>query len=116
MAKVENLSIADESPRDAMLAFMMMHMTNPKEKPTPFTQLDPNIARMILDVLLEDSAATRKRAGLVSPPSSPRQTEARRAPPAPIRPPRPAVAQDPGQQVAAARALFAVVPASAPDA
>ena len=113
----ENLNFADEYPMDAMLAFMMMHMTHPKEKPTPFTELDPNIARMILDVLLEDSAATREDVGLVSPPSSPRQTEARRAPPAPIRPPRPALALAPGQPLpTTVRELFAGVPDGVPDA
>ena len=113
----ENLNFADEYPMDAMLAFMMMHMTHPKEKPTPFTELDPNIARMILDVLLKDSAAKREDVGLVSPPSSPRLTETPSAPPAPTRPPRLAVAQASGQPLAnAVRALFDAVPAGVPDA
>ena len=124
----DNLTVSVNYPSDAMLAFMLPASTTYQMRPSDenydedydvtdfWPQLNDEIAKMIFDLVKKDSALTRKGKGVVTPPQSPRQTEARRAPPAPIRPPRPAVAQDPGQPLAAARALFAGVPAGAPDA
>ena len=114
MAKVENLSIADEFPSDAMLAFMLMHIPRFCDFEPPLYQ---NLEQVIFGMVQVESARMRVEVGLVSPPSSPRQTEARRAPPAPIRPPRPALALAPGQPLpTTVRELFAGVPDGVPDA
>ena len=115
----ENLNVSEEFPRAAMLAFMLMHIPNPQQNPEKFTpQLNKNLEQAIFDLLLDDSAETRERVGLGSPPTSPRPTlRVPNAPKPPTRPPRLAVAQASGQTLATAvRALvFGDVPAGVPD-
>ena len=105
---------------DAMLAFMLMHMPNPQADPkrSPPPQLNKNLEQAIFDLLLEDSAKMLRKVGRVTPPQTPRQTEAPGAPKAPTRPTSLAVAQAPGQPLpTAVRALvFGAVPAGVPDA
>ena len=114
--KWENLTIADESPRDAMLAYLLMHVQRLNNTPTR-PLLCQNVEHAIFGMVQVESARMRKEVGLVSPPSSPRQTEAPGAPKAPTRPTSLAVAQAPGQPLpTAVRALFLDVPAGAPDA
>ena len=119
----ENLHVSEDFPRDAMLAFMLPASTTYQTRfdvKDFWPQHNTNIAHMIFEYVLEDSAQTRLEVGLVSPPSSPRQTpEAQGAPGAPSRPPRLARiletaggSQASGQPLATAvRAIsFAVVP------
>ena len=110
-----NLNVADENPRDAMLAFMLMHIPRLYTSTPPLNQ---NLEQVIFGMLQVDSARTLQQVGRVTPPQSPRLTT--EAPGAPIAPPRPtsvAVAPASGQPLATAvRALFAVVPAVVPDA
>ena len=114
--KWENLNIADESPRDAMLAFMLMHVQRLNNTPTR-PLLCQNVEHAIFEMVQVESTRMRDRVGLVSPPQSPRQTEAPGAPKAPTRPTSLAVAQAPGQpQPTAVRSLFGAVPAGVPDA
>ena len=132
----ENLNVSEDFPMDAMLAFMLpaskTYQTRFDVKDQTrfdvkdfWPQHNTNIAHMIFEYVLEDSAQTRLEVGLVSPPSSPRQTpEAQGAPGAPSRPPRLARiletaggSQASGQPLATTvRALFADVPAVVPDA
>ena len=123
----ENLTVSEEFPSDAMFAFMLMHLPNPQADPEVFTpQLNPNLAQMIFDFVLEDSARTLLQVGLLSPPQSPSRLTLRvpGAPKAPSRPQSLALAveaaggsQASGQPLATTvRALFAVVPAVVPDA
>ena len=116
----DNLNVSEEFPRDAMLAFMMMHGRNPQANLArqPPTQLIKNLEQYIFELLLDDSAETRERVGLGSPPTSPRPTlRVPDAPKAPTRPTSLAVAQAPGQpQPTAVRTLFGAVPAVVPDA
>ena len=123
-----NLTVSVDYPSDAMLAFMLPASTTYQMRPSDenydedydvtdfWPQLNDEIAKMIFDLVKKDSALTRKGKGLVSPPSSPRQTEAPGAPKAPTRQTSLAVAQASGQPLAAARALFGVVPAVVPNA
>jgi len=125
MARVENLNFADNYPRDAMLAFMLMHLPNPQADTGKFTpQLNKNLEQVIFDMLQDDSARMLRQVGLVSPPQSPRLTlQVPGAPKAPSRPQRLALAletaggtQASGQPLATTvRALFAVVQAVVPD-
>ena len=112
----ENLFVSEEFPRDAMLAFMLMHIPNPQADPEIFTpQLNQNIAQIIFEMVQVESARMREEVGLVSP--RPSTTETPSAPKGPDRPPTLAVAQDPGQQLTTAiRRLFSGVPAVVPDA
>ena len=131
----DNLNVSEGTPTDAMPAFMVACGFGLKDFRPQYTkkgltahdksaeddvlvpQINEHIAHIIFKFVKEDSAAARKGAGLDSPLPSPRQTETPRAPPAPTRPPRLAVAQAPGQaQATAVRELFADVPAGAPDA
>ena len=115
----ENLNVSEETPSDAMLAFMLMHIPNPQADPkrSPPPQLNKNLEQAIFDLLLEDSAKMLRKVGRVTPPQTPRQTEAPGAPKAPTRPTSLAVAQAPGQPLpTAVRALFLDVAAGAPDA
>ena len=105
----ENLNVSEEFPMDAMLAFMLMHIPNPQADPkrSPPPQLNKNLEQAIFDLLLEDSAKMLRKVGRVTPPQTPRQTEAPGAPKAPTRPTSLAVAQAPGQpQATAVRELF----------
>ena len=110
-----------ETPCDAMLAFMLACGFGLKGFEPQYTdkldcekvlvpELNEQIAVIIFQAVLDDSAKTRQLAGRVTPPSSPRQTL--RVPDAPKPPTRPlAVAQAPGQaQSTTVRALFDVVP------
>ena len=64
----QNLTVSEEFPSDAMLAFMMMHGRNPQADPKVFTpQLDPSLAQIIFDMLLDHSAQTLLDVGLASP-------------------------------------------------
>ena len=113
---------------EGMLAFMLpaskTYQTRFDVKDIPkfdvkdfWPQHNTEIAHMIFEYVLEDSAQTRLQVGLVSPPQSPRRmTAAPGAPVAPTRPPRLAVAQASGQPLAAVRELFGAVPAGVPDA
>ena len=124
----DNLSVSEEFPIQAMLAFMMMHGRNPKANPQGFTpQLNHNIAQIIFDMVLDDSARTLLQVGLVSPPQSPSRLtlQVPGAPKAPSRPQSLALAveaaggsQASGQPLpTAVRALvFGAVPAGVPDA
>ena len=123
-----------ETPRDAMFAFMLACGLGTKDFKSQYTnkglpardtpagvdvlvpELNEQIALIIFQAVLDDSARTRQLAGRVTPPSSPRQTL--RVPDAPKPPTRPlAVAQAPGQpQATAVRALFPADPAGVPDA
>ena len=118
----ENLNVSEDFPRDAMLAFMLPASTTYQTRfgvKDFWPQHNTEIAHMIFEYVLEDSAQTRLKVGLVSPPSSPRQTtEAPGAPKAPTRPTSLAVAQAPGQPLpTAVRALvFGAVPDGVQDA
>ena len=115
----ENLNVSEDFPMDGMLAFMLPASTTYQTRfgvKDFWPQHNTNIAHMIFEYVLEDSAQTRLQVGLVSPPQTPRQTEAPGAPKAPTRPPRLAVAQASGQPLAASRELFGAVPAGVPDA
>ena len=133
MSVLDNSPASVETPRDAMFAFMLACGLGTKDFKSQYTnkglpardtpaeahvlvpQLNQNIAQIIFEMVQVESARMRERVGLVSPPQSPRQTEARRAPPAPTRPPRLAVSQASGQPLAAARELFGAFPAVVPD-
>ena len=120
----DNLNVSEETPTDAMLAFMLAcgfglkgfepQLTN---RQVLVPQLNQNIAQIIFQAVLDDSAKTRQLAGRVTPSQSPRQTL--RVPDAPKPPTRPtslAVAQASGHTLATAvRTLFLDVPAGAPD-
>ena len=115
----QNSTVSEETPCEAMLAFMLRHLPNPQANKDKSThQLNKNLEQAIFDLLLDDSAETRERVGLGSPPTSPRLTL--RVPDAPKPPTRPtslAVAQASGQTLATAvRALFGAFPAVVPDA
>ena len=121
----QNLTVSEETPSDAMLAFMLMHLPNPQADTGKFTpQLNKNLEQVIFDMLQDDSARMLRQVGLVSPPQSPRLTlQVPGAPAAPSRPQRLALAletaggtQASGQPLAAVRALFCAVPAGVPDA
>ena len=117
MSGFEDSPASVETPQDAMLAFMLAcgfglkgfepQLTN---RQVLVPELNEQIAVIIFQAVLDDSAKTRQLAGRVTPPSSPRQTL--RVPDAPKPPTRPlAVAQAPGQaQSTTVRALFDVVP------
>ena len=118
----ENLNVSEETPTDAMLAFMLACGFGMKDFRPQVTnrqvrvpQLNQNIAQIIFEMVQVESARMREEVGLVSP--RPSTTETPSAPKGPDRPPTLAVAQDPGQQLTTAiRRLFAVVPAVVPDA
>ena len=113
--KWENLSIADESPRDAMLAFLLMHVQR-LNKASTRPLLCQNVEQAIFGMVQVESARMREEVGLVSP--RPSTTETPSAPKGPDRPPTLAVALAPGQPLpTAVRALlFGAVPAGVPDA
>ena len=115
----QNLTVSEETPSEAMLAFMLRHLPNPQANKDKSThQLNKNLEQAIFDMLLDDSARMLQQVGLVSPPQSPRlPLQVPGAPEAPSRPTRLAVAQASGQPLTTAlRKLFAVVPAVVPDA
>ena len=121
----DNLNVSEETPTDAMLAFMLAcgfglkdfrpqytkkglpARDTPAEAYVLVPELNEQIAMIIFQAVLDDSARTLQLTGRVTPPQTPRQTEAPGAPKAPTRPTSLAVAQAPGQpQATAVRELF----------